>query len=61
MAKLPPFTDEDLDPQVVEALKRLEAAKDNYAHAVAALDAQFLKPLNLTGSAAQADAVRAMF
>jgi hypothetical protein len=34
-----------MHPQFDEALKRIEAAKDAYAHAIVAVDRQYVKPL----------------
>jgi len=59
--KLPPFKDEDLDPQIIEALKRLDVAKAAYANAVYNIDNQFLVALRGRGFADQADAVKALF
>lgn len=46
MPKLKGFKDEDLHPQILEALKALEARQDDYHRALASLDAQFVKPLH---------------
>lgn len=44
--------------QIVEALKRLEVAKDHYVSAIRALDRQYLKPLD--GAGIEAEAVAAI-
>jgi Ser/Thr protein kinase RdoA (MazF antagonist) len=61
MAKLDGFRDEDLHPEILEALKRLEIAKDAYANACASIDGQYLVSLSDPQSAKQAEAVRALF
>jgi hypothetical protein len=55
------FDDDDLHPQVIEALKRLQVAKDAYDHAVANINGQYLVALSGPEACAQADAVRALF
>jgi hypothetical protein len=55
------FQDDQLHPQIVEALKRLEVAKDAYAHALANVDRQYLIALSDPEVVAQVDAVRALF
>jgi hypothetical protein len=59
--KLRGFDDDDLHPQVLEAIKRLQIAKDGYDNAVASIDGQYLVSLSGAEAGAQADAVRALF
>lgn len=63
------FNDDDLHPQIVEALKVLTARQEEYHLAVASLDSQYLKPLEAAHDgdsvecqhiAAQVDAVRSL-
>jgi hypothetical protein len=70
VALLAGFTDDDLHPQVVEALKVLRARKDEYARALASIEGQYLRPLEgahdgkndaCTGMRAQLKAVRKLF
>lgn len=63
MALLQGFRDEELHPQIVEAIKRAAVARATYTHAIGAIDAQYLKPLvHLDrASAAQAAAMRGTF
>lgn len=56
---LPPFEDDALHPQIVEALKRAEIARASYQHAREVIENQYLTPLTHTEAADQADAVRA--
>jgi hypothetical protein len=55
------FDDDDLHPQVLEAIKRLQIAKDTYDNAVANINGQYLVSLSGAEAGAQADAVRALF
>lgn len=45
MAKLAGFTDDELHPQIHEALKALAGKQDEYDNALASIDGQFLRPL----------------
>ena len=69
MAVLDGFNDDDLHPQIVEAVKVLTARLEEHQRAVASLDSQYLKPLEAAHDgdsiecqliAAQVDAVRAL-
>ena len=62
MAKLDPWDDDMLHPNVVEALKVLDAAKQTFAQAVRSIEGQYLKSLDglNADSASQAEAVRAL-
>lgn len=59
--KLPPFADDELHPQVLEALKNLEVACAAYQRAVDNLEGQFLKSIDHGETAQQVAAVRALF
>jgi len=61
MAKLKGFTDDELHPQILEALKRLDVAKDAYANALASIQGQYLSQLSERNAAKQAEAVRKLF
>ena len=70
MPLLAGFRDEDLDPQVVEALKVLGGVQDEYTRKVGSIDAQYLKALEASHDGvsakcrlmlAQVKAVRARF
>lgn len=45
MPKLAGFKDEELHPQIVEALKVLQGKQDEYDRAMYSLDGQYLRPL----------------
>ena len=55
---LPPYEDDELHPQVVEALKRLEIARASWVHAREVIENQYLTPLTHTEASHQADSVR---
>jgi hypothetical protein len=70
VALLAGFNDDDLHPQVVEALKVLSARQDEHRRALGSLDAQYLKALEAshdgddeacTDVKAQVAAVRNLF
>jgi len=61
MPLLEGFTDDDLDPQILEALKRLEIAKDAYVNACASIQGQYLAQFREGLAADQAEAVRSLF
>lgn len=61
MSKLAGFTDEELHPQVVEALKTLAGRQDEYHQAVTSLDAQYLRPIEAAhdGDSDECQAIKA--
>jgi len=69
MSKLAGFTDEELHPQIVEALKVLAGKQDDYANAMTSLEGQYLRPIAASHDGlsdeclsvlAQVEAVRAL-
>ncbi len=59
---LPEWDNAELNPNIIEALKRFGDAQAIYAHALRNIESQYLKALDLSdvNSAQQAEAVRAL-
>lgn len=58
---LPGFTSSELHPEIVEAIKAFDKARDHYASACASINGQYLNALVNSPAADQVAALRALF